>query len=410
LRERHWSSDPRRAWGLVGLVLLTCAGVWCFSNDVREATKFVCRLPDGNRRSILPWLLVIVLVAAMAATSVWLAYSAVSDHTNPSGEPFVVFEGISIWPPTIVRFLALVLSAAFIAKVFYHFRGELRTNLDELCKKTSAADAAPSKCGKLLEHFCKPAYARLYFTWSFVPAVGFLLFCWLLVMLTERPPAPYRGPLSARWQGWVVSFAVPVMTYLTFLVIAHLEYCRQFVKELGEMAADWSPTEMQQLDQQRQPVERADLGEWLTVQMIAESTEAVGNLVKFPFIVLFVMICSRHPALDKLELPWSLVAIWALIVATLSWMAHMMRRDARNARDDVIDRLRDALSRVMKSSTNPNLPLAASRAEQLRQYISEIQTEDRGAFQPLIRDPLVQALALGTSGGLMFIHQLLPNL
>ncbi len=405
LRKRHWLNDPWRAWGLAGLVLLAGAGVWCLSKEAREETKLICcgwRWADSNVERFVLRLLIIVIVG----TSVWLIYSAVSDHTNPSGEPFVIFEGISIWPATIVRFLALVLSAAFIARVFSHFRGELQTNLDNLWKGKPPTAAAESECGKALGDFCKLACARLYLWWSLAPAVAFLVFCWLLVMLTERPPSPYRGHLSAQWQACVVGFAVPAMTYLTFLVIAHLEYCRRFVKGLGEMAADWSPTEMQQLDQQRQPIDRADLGEWLTVRIIAESTEAVGNLVKFPFIVLFVMICSRHPALDKLELPWSLVAIWALIVAALSWMAHTMRRDAREARDDVLDRLRDALSLVMNSGANPLL--AALRAQQLRQYISEIQTEDRGAFRPLIRDPLVQALTLGTSGGLMLVHQLLP--
>ena len=51
---------------------------------------------------------------------------------------------------------------------------------------------------------------------------------------------------------------------------------------------------------------------------------------------------------------------------------------------------------------------AARRTEQLRQYIAEIKNEDAGAFRPWIQDPLVQALALGGSGGLMLIHQLLP--
>jgi hypothetical protein len=171
---------------------------------------------------------------------------------------------------------------------------------------------------------------------------------------------------------------------------------------------------MHDLENDCQPVERADLGELLTVRIIARSTEVAGDMVRYPFIVLFVMICSRHPALDMFALPWSLVALWALIVAGLAWMAHTMRRDARKARDEVLGRLREALSSAINSisfvaNSPKNKPSRAKRrVEQLRQYISEVEREDEGAFRPLFQDPLVRALALGASGGLMLIHQLLP--
>jgi hypothetical protein len=204
----------------------------------------------------------------------------------------------------------------------------------------------------------------------------------------------------------VLRLAVPAMMYLTCLVIAHVEYCRRFVLNLGGNRADWQSEEMEKLDNDRQPFVRADLGELLTVRIIAESTETIGKMIKYPFIVLFVMILSQHPALDKLEFPWSLVAIWVLIVALLSWTAHAMRRDAQDARDEVLGRLRDALSFASNSKFHPSN--AARRVEQLQQYIAEIEAEDRGAFQTLMQDPLIQALALGASGGMMLIHQLLP--
>jgi hypothetical protein len=136
-------------------------------------------------------------------------------------------------------------------------------------------------------------------------------------------------------------------------------------------------------------------------------------MVKYPFIVLFVTICSHHPALDMFQLPWSLGALWALIVAGLAWMAHTMRRDALKARDEVLGRLRDSLSLAINSVSLAASPKtkpspAARRVQQLRQYISEVEREDDGAFRPLFQDPLVRALALGASGGLMLIHQLLP--
>jgi hypothetical protein len=70
------------------------------------------------------------------------------------------------------------------------------------------------------------------------------------------------------------------------------------------------------------------------------------------------------------------------------------------------------LRSAVSATNHPSFPAKDKkcRLDQLRQYLSEIKREDAGGFRPLMRDPLVQALALATSGGLMLIHQLLPYL
>jgi hypothetical protein len=404
MREQHWLLNGWHSVSLATLVLLSGIGLWCLSVSLREAAEILCygwRWPGDLSRYLFR-----VLLLVSMALFLRLLYVAAVDHTNPEGEPFVLFEGISIWPAIIVRYFVIVLSVAFIGKIIYDVRGKLLTNLNELCETIAAAAPAPRLGEAIYQKFRNHRSWRLYLWGPVVATVGFLLFGWLLMNSTEVPPSPYRGDASRSSSHWVLGFAVTSMTYLVFVVLTHLELCRRFVVALGKGRADWSSEGMGELIHRRQPIEQSDLDELLTIRVIAESTEGVGQFLKYPFIALFVLILSQHPAFDKLELPWSLVVIWVLIVAALAWMAHAMRREARHARDKVLDRLRHAVSFAMNPEYNPKK--AARRAEQLRQYIAEIENEDAGAFRPWMQDPLVQALALGGSGGLMLIHQLLP--
>jgi hypothetical protein len=142
--------------------------------------------------------------------------------------------------------------------------------------------------------------------------------------------------------------------------------------------------------------------------VIAEFTDMVGKLVKFPLIVLFLIIAARHPAFDKLDPSWSLVCLWALVVGGMLLSTYRLRSDAAKVRDQALGRMQDALSTTANPTASPEK--AKSRAEQLGQYMAEIQQEDRGAFSPWTHDPLIQTLALGGSGGLLLLQQLLPYL
>ncbi|HLJ12303.1 MAG TPA: hypothetical protein VKU82_14000 [Planctomycetaceae bacterium] len=405
-RESHWLDNAWHACALLALIVLAGAGLCCLSENVREGAKVICcgwRRRDWNPKRIISRIVVLLL----AGLFLFLVRAAVIDHTNPSGEPFVMFEGISIWPTSIIRFIVIVLSIGFIGRAILDARGDRPRELHRLCERSAGPAETPSHCGALVEAYCARASLGFHVVWTLTPATAFALFSLLLLNITERPPRPFRGPSAEQWQFWVLSGAAISLIYLTFLVVAHVESCRRFVKALGESPADFSAAEVRALHTARQPLAPADLGELEAVRIIAESTEAVGKSIKYPFIALFVMILSQHPALDKLEFPWALIAIWALMMALLFWAAHAMRRDAGKAREQALGRLRDALSSAMNPKGAPSH--ASLRVQQLQQYIAEIESEDRGAFQPLIRDPLIQALTLGTSGGLMLIHQLLPH-
>jgi hypothetical protein len=184
-------------------------------------------------------------------------------------------------------------------------------------------------------------------------------------------------------------------------VINGLKLGRMFVERVGDGKTNWKASPITRLQTSRGALSADDVTELHTVDRVAELTETVGRLVKYPFMVLVLIIVSRHPAFDKLDLSWSLVALWLLVVGALLSSAYHLRTGAATARDKALGRLNAGLSQTLAAS-------ADARAGQIRQFISEIEQEQRGAFGPWTKDPLMHALALGGSGGLLLVQQVLP--
>jgi hypothetical protein len=232
-------------------------------------------------------------------------------------------------------------------------------------------------------------------------AVPFLLFVLVLFQLTEPPASPFRGPVTEAWANPVQEVSTFLFLVLTFFVISGLKVGRLFVERVGDGATKWNAKAIEHLQTHRGALSAADVTELQTIDRIAALSETVGRLVKYPFVILVLIIVSRHPAFDKLDLSWSLVALWLLVAAALLSSAYHLRTNASAARDKSLERLNASLSHALAKSSD-------ARAEQIRQFVSEIEQEQRGAFGPWTKDPLMHALALGGSGGLLLVQQVLP--
>jgi hypothetical protein len=380
------------------------------------------------------------MAVVLLALYAWVVRVAVHDHTRPDGEPLIFFEGISIWPAILIRLVAAILSVVLLARGLRHLSGQLDNTLKFIAapgaKETGPKEIGAAETGKpaethpapgafraewtmLMSRFSRTArspaeaedercfYHRLQRTgWrrlavSTLQAVPFLLFVLLLFQLTEPPASPFRGPMTAAWANPVQHVSTFLFLVLTFFVISGLKVGRLFVERVGDGQTNWNASSIVQLQTSRGALCAADVTELQTVDRIAELTETVGRLVKYPFLILVLIIVSRHPAFDKLDLSWSLVALWLLVVAALLSSAYHLRTGAAAARDKALGRLNAGLSQALAASSE-------ARAGQIRQFISEIEQERRGAFGPFTQDPLMHALALGGSGGLLLVQQVLP--
>jgi hypothetical protein len=428
-RETHWLRHWRH-WLPALMAIVSLA--WILSRMVTQI-----------RKAIRPCLIGIVFCVGLLGLATW-------DHGRPHGEPFELFEGISLWPPTIIRAFAFMLAVGLIFKGWFDLEKIARKH-ETLVRSATAAVPAPLSrglWGTLVESVdvSRKEIARLGpFAWlerdviithwpqgdtptamdlheqyrlrgqalprllrSGTMSLAYLLFGGTLFSITDSPNMPFRGPTVRFWASSTLLAAVIFMIVVTFFSFDAMQLCRRFVKYIAVGPPNWpdSCTGMTRLKETRQPGKDDDVRELLTVQIIAERTQVVGKLVTYPFWVLLLLILSRHPSFDFLDFPPALLVLWGLSLGGALLWAWSLRREAGHARNQILSRLRNALA----AASGIDDDASRRRAEQLRQFIADVRRENHGAFRPFMQDPIVTALAtlLGGTGGVMLIEQLLP--
>lgn len=313
-RQPHWLTDPFKAtMAVLAAACLVLAGtsVWTTREHALGVLRDL-RLPTRRRParggSLAPLALVVM---AAVGTLLALLYVAARDHVRVDGEPFVVFDGISIWPATIVRFVAGAFSVCCVAKLARDGTAGVRDSLDRCGAETTTSGA------------CSAAYAKYKRVGAGWPALASalpptLLLCGFglcLVSVTQGPFLPYRGGTSAWWGRGTLMFAVGAMTYFTFFVVCQLEACSQFIARIARSEPDWSFQAMRELvngrrrsakdrpregDREWRPAHDPDSGESSTIDVAGEAASSVGSLILRPAsAVKMLERGAERPAAEK---------------------------------------------------------------------------------------------------------------
>ena len=138
-------------------------------------------------------------------------------------------------------------------------------------------------------------------------------------------------------------------------------------------------------------MDQKDLPEWLGIQFIAKRTEAVGRLIFYPFIVLFLMIVSRNSFFDHFDWPISLLLLFGLLAAYAIVCVITLRNSAEKARKQAIRQLKEKLI-VVQAAGDEN------KAKPITYTLAEIAAIEGGAFAPFSQHPVLKALAMPFGG------------
>ncbi|MCU1263645.1 MAG: conserved rane protein of unknown function [Bryobacterales bacterium] len=239
------------------------------------------------------------------------------------------------------------------------------------------------------------------------------------------PLRPIRGTFSDRADQFIFTASLFMMALMTFFVADATRLCeifcrglagdqtpwrrsivKRFVGERGMRKSDYMHARARWRDDQMWPDGQKwpDVQKWLDIQFIADHTQAIGQLIVYPFIVLAVMIVAHNPVFDRWEWPVPLILIFGVTCAYAVWCVIVLRRTAEGARRDAVEKLRQRLVQL-SAETDPQ---AAARAAQIKITIEEIEGIRRGAFTPLSQHPLVGAVLIPISGaGALVLIQLL---
>ena len=134
----------------------------------------------------------------------------------------------------------------------------------------------------------------------------------------------------------------------------------------------------------------------------------VGQLIYYPFIVLFVMILSRVHYFDDWDWPLGLIAIFGLNAAGAVFAACTLRWAAEGARQDALGCLRQLRFAATVGDGSKD---SQARTPVAQRALEEVEVMRSGAFGSFAENPVVGALLLPSGAtGLVALTQYLPML
>jgi len=282
-----------------------------------------------------------------------------------------------------------------------------------------------------------------------LPGLTYFGFAFFLMMSLGLPLTPARGPLAAEVNFPVTMMAVGTMIFVLFFVVDAAVLNRRFIRRLTHPKSIW-PKELLDRCRPQFTCRRIDecLAELLDIKFIAARTAVIGPLIYYPFFLVTLMIISRLHYFDNWDFPLSLLIVFSLNTALAVFAAATTRRSAEYARGRAIANLRGLLfeATILKEAPpeeRPTAPVtwrrgrlaallfgaaatdaqadesntspagddadAQRHASQLiaaaQQALKEIEEIHTGAFGPWSENPVVGALLLPGSAGLLAIAQ-----
>jgi len=458
-RESGWGGEGGQF--LLGLTLSVALAVILVAPINSNAYSFVFPRNEAEhrlRRTVL-WALAVSAIAFGA-----LAVAVHHDSTHANGEPFLLWNGISLWPTEILRLLAFGLSVFFLGASVHR----LRSSQEDLADTYGLPRCSPAESPGLRARWWKvhrwiarldrwrstygiePSLGtrvcreivllrrlrrwlsihhwqtstrrdrqgtmdaqyiwRRYCTLArpghrairFIPWALLYLFFSSFIVLMRRPNRPVRGDWSSAADWGALTLGVLGLTALTFFVVDATRLCQSFIHALADRRTRW-PSEARKRVADKREMRLEDMDDYLDMEIIADRSEAVGRLILYPFIVLFVMILSRSSFFDRWDWPFSLVLIMGALAALAAWCALALRRAAEEARTKAVGRIRSRLARALSRG-----PWEAPRVAQLRLLIEEVHGLHRGAFAHWSRHPVLKAILIPFGGvGLLALVEIL---
>lgn len=409
-------------------------------NNTAVAVLMVIALMIGtiiawsNRRLWLwvsrnPRLLGVVGVLLLASFAAFVASGGapalLAGHDE--GEPFSWTAGVSVWPSELIRLFVVVLCLVFLGKGWRDLtkNGDFITD-DFLFQDESVFQRfSPKTFWINLKRVGHPAATMTATTvdqaWSWYREAGkpaqwftrtvllFLLYLgmmWLLgsYVLEEEYIHPCRGRLSCA-VDWVMTLSsTALVVFLNLAVFDAVMLCRRWIGWVTASTGGWSQQVQEQylvdygLSETRKS-EFEKLKYLAVVDLIGQRTEVVNRLIRYPFIALIIMIAGRNDYFDIWNYPLLLLLSWALNVFLALLAAYLLYQAASQAKAAMLDGLSRHMVQALEVGQDRDV-----RMKQIQFIIDEVEANEKGAFVPLYRQPVIESSLYGIVALLQYLY------
>lgn len=342
------------------------------------------------------------------------------DHDQ--GEPFFWFEGVSVWPTELLRGLSLLLAVALLLKGWR----SLQSNLDEM---TAQYKFAPQ------EDYAQPEGWRRCVataTWVLTPRDGprdihagslwqfyrdagsagnrlmrllilVIVYAALFALLwrvlgTEDFSGPCRGLFSCRLDLILAWASYAGLAVLNLFVFDAVLLCRRWIGALAQASKGWPAALTDHLGWQT-PGSIGKAQELMKIELIAQRTTVVNRLVRYPFLILLIMMVARGSYFDDWYFPLTMIVGWVVNVLLAIAAALLLYRAAEQARQASLTRLNGAILKELGCGAGNDADVKLTR-----QVKEDIEAMSQGAFVPLWQQPVVESSFYGFLAVLQYLY------
>jgi len=342
------------------------------------------------------------------------------DHDR--GEPFFWLEGISVWPTEILRGLSMLLAVALLVKGWR----SLRSNLEDVTTRYGFA---------IEEDPAQPERWRRYITnvkWVLSPRgsssdmqagslwhlyrdagsglnrllrlmILVVVYTTLFVLLwrvlgTEDFSGPCRGLFSCRLDLMLALASYASLAVLNLFVFDAVLLCRRWIGALAQTSEGW-PAALTDHLEWRTPENVSKALELMKIDLIAQRTDLVNRLVRYPFIVLLIMMVARNSYFDDWYFPLTMIVGWVVNVLLAIAAALLLYRAAEQARQASLTRLNGAILKGLGRGAGNDADVKLTR-----QVKEDIEAMSQGAFVPLWQQPVVESSFYGFLAVLQYLY------
>jgi hypothetical protein len=363
---------------------LTIGGILLIASMMIGAVQRTAgRLSDiykhPNRRTLI--FTAVLSLYPIVAFGAWLG-------SDSLGEPFSWTGGVSVWPAEIIRLFAGILAVMLLWRTLCAFEDTIEAIDTEFFsevksdgkKKKGAtpsnqaavagADDTPAVTGqrflRICELFCFASHPqtgatskvnaieqwRLYLDrsrpmvrWARVvlPTALFMAVGYITInVLTSQSPIPVRSSAMLMLDQFIIiGMTVLPFLILLFTVVDSSRSSIALMDALNRPLTQWPETNKGLRYQKihEQAFSADDLDEWLDVRLGADLTEKLGDIVYFPFLIIFLILASRLTYFDDWTLPFGLLGVIGVSAFYAIYCSVSLQLAARRPRKNALEHL-----------------------------------------------------------------------
>lgn len=361
----------------------------------------------------------VVFVLAGGATAL------LANHDE--GEPFSWTAGVSIWPSELLRLAVVVLSALLFVKG----ARDLTQNSEHISEKFRFADVkqrqrfSPSTFWTNLQRVYHPIATMVSMkvdeAWSryreasqlnqgiartmllfgiYIGTIGAIGY----FVLKDEFIQPCRGLLSCGVDSYLTFASVSIVVLLNLAVFDAVMLCRRWIGWVTGSTGGWSDQLQEEylreygLDE-AQKTEFEKLKYLAVVDLIAQRTEVVNRLIRYPFIALLIMIAARNEYFDIWNYPLILLLSWSVNVLLALLGAFLLYQSASRAKAAMLAGLSRQMVQALGAGKDHDI-----RVKQIQHVIGEVEANEQGAFVPLYQQPVFESSLYGLVALLQYLY------